>query len=361
MELLFIIVTLLLIILSLLPFIDHPHWFFRVPEFIKLQLVPIQFAVILLNFVVIQDFAWLIPLQIASFGLFIYHGYILIRYTKFWRNTSHQKTQNASTEVKVIVFNVYQFNRKFHQFIDLIEREQPAIFLTMESNADWEKANRLLEKSYPNTVKVTLENTYGMHLYSRLDIVKSEVNYYVADDIPSIEAEILTEDGQRFVFIAVHPPPPSPTEESTSKERDGELQCIAKRVSELKQPVIVAGDFNNVAWAKSSLLFKKTSELIDARIGRGFITTFHAKYWIFRVPLDLLFHSCEVFINVLKRYDNIGSDHFPVGFSFYIDRLNDEQEDLVKTATTEELEQVDQMIEEGKQEESDNRKAQAEP
>jgi endonuclease/exonuclease/phosphatase (EEP) superfamily protein YafD len=38
---------------------------------------------------------------------------------------------------------------------------------------------------------------------------------------------------------------------------------------------LVSGDFNNVAWAYSSQLFRKTSELIDARIGRGIFATFH--------------------------------------------------------------------------------------
>jgi hypothetical protein len=37
--------------------------------------------------------------------------------------------------------------------------------MTMESNGDWEKAMKHLEKEYPYHHKVTLENTYGMHFY----------------------------------------------------------------------------------------------------------------------------------------------------------------------------------------------------
>jgi endonuclease/exonuclease/phosphatase (EEP) superfamily protein YafD len=214
---------------------------------------------------------------------------------------------------------------------------------------------RVLEKEYPNFEKVTLENTYGMHFYTRLKVHRVQTHYFVADDLPSIEAELETRDGHRFVFFGVHPPPPSPTEEDTSKERDGDLLSVAKKIRDYKLPVVVTGDFNNVAWAKSSILFKKTSRLIDARIGRGIISTFHTKYWFFRVPLDLLFHSTDVFIDQLFVYPSVGSDHFPIGCTFHIDRHSDEQDDLVKHLEAGEMQEVNELIEEGKEEESDNR------
>lgn len=267
----------------------------------------------------------------------------------------HERQSHSSRDVTVISCNIYQFNNQYQRFIDLIIKEKPAIFLTMESNEDWENAMRVLEKDYPNFEKVTLENTYGMHFYTNLKIKKVETHYFVAEDLPSIEAELETDDGFKFVFFAVHPPPPSPTEEKNSKERDGDLLSVAKRVRDYKLPVLVAGDFNNVAWAKSSILFKKTSRLIDARIGRGILSTFHAKYWFFRVPLDLVFHSPSIFIEKLKIYPSVGSDHFPVGCTFYIDKKSDVQEEEIKHLEKGEMKEVNEIIEEGKQEESENR------
>ena len=117
-----------------------------------------------------------------------------------------------------------------------------------------------------------------MHLYSKIPFVKSTVHFFVADDVPSIEARFKTADGHDFVVFAVHPPPPSPTEETNSKERDGDLLCVAKKIKEHPVPSLVIGDFNTVAWSVTSILFRKTSELIDARVGRGIAATFHAKY-----------------------------------------------------------------------------------
>ncbi len=355
MHIFFVVLAGLLIVLSLLPFIRSQHWVFRVAEFIKLQLLVFQVPVFAWGFYLLAEFPWIWGIQIAQGLLIGYHVFILVRYTKFWRKEKYDKGKDASDSIKIISCNVLQFNKEHDRFIDLIRKEKPQIFLTMESDATWEEALRKLESDYPNVVKVTLDNTYGMHFYTTLKINKSQVHYFVADDIPSIEAELETADGHRFIFFAVHPPPPSPTEEENSKERDGDLLSVAKRVRDYKMPVVVTGDFNNVAWARSSILFKKTSKLIDARIGRGILSTFHANYWFFRVPLDLLFHSPNVFIDKLFIYPPVGSDHFPMGCTFFIDRYSDEQAEDIEHLEQGEMSEVNELIVEGRQEESDNR------
>lgn len=353
-----LIISLVLILLSILPFIQSAHWVFRVPEFLKLQLFILQLACFVFVFVFcpLEPLTWVI--QGVQLALIAYHIYLLMRYSKFWR--SHGKSSESGSPnvapIKVISANIYQYNEQFDRFIQLIEDEQPDIFLTMESDQKWEKALRRLETHYPFQEKVTLDNTYGMHFYTKLKVINSTVHYFVADDLPSIEVTLETPEGEKFVFFGVHPPPPSPTEEDTSKERDGDLLSVAKKVRKYKDPVLVIGDFNNVAWAKTSILFRKTSNLLDARIGRGILSTFHSKYWFFRVPLDLLFHSAAIFIDHIKIYPDIGSDHFPIGCEFHIDQQSEhKQEKDVKDVDQEEKEEVDELIQEGKEENSENR------
>lgn len=355
MQVVFVVLSSLLILMSLLPFVPSQHWIFRAAEFIKLQLLVFQVLVLAWGCYVIPGASWIWFFQVPLAACTVYHIYILVRYTKFWRREKFDKGKDASDSIKMISCNIYQYNKQHDRFIELIQTEQPDIFLTMESDAIWEEAMRVLENQYTYSKKVTLDNTYGMHLYTKLQVNKSQVHYFVADDIPSIEVELQTADGHRFVFFAVHPPPPSPTEEENAHERDGELLSVAKRVRGYKMPVIVAGDFNNVAWAKSSILFKKTSKLIDARIGRGILSTFHAKYWFFRVPLDLLFHSANVFIDQLKIYPAIGSDHFPMGSTFFVGRYSEEQAENITQLDAGDLEKVDEMIRDGQEEESENR------
>ena len=71
--------------------------------------------------------------------------------------------------------------------------------------------------------------------------------------------------------------------------------------------------------------------------------------------LGLLYHSKEIFVKEIFTYPSIGSDHFPLGFSFFIDREEDEQKEEIKTLENGEIHEVNQLIEEGKKEKSENR------
>ena len=352
----FIIVSVLLLILSLLPFIRNQHWVFRVPEFIKLQLLVFQFVAIigLLIFTDRNILFWsVLILQLCSI---IYHLFLLARYTEFFK---HQNRDVDDLEnIKVISANIYQYSEEYGSFLSLIRNEDPDLFVTIESNGDWEYAMRDLENLYPYSQKITLENTYGMHLYAKIPFEEVITHYFVADDVPSIEAHFRTKNGESFVVFCVHPPPPSPTEERTSEERDGDLMCIAKRVRDITKPTIVIGDFNTVAWSNISDLFSKNSGLIDGRHGRGILASYHAKYWFLRAPLDLVFHSTNIFLKELNVLRYIGSDHFPICSIFSIDDKESSQDIETPNLSKLEASETEVLISQGKKKVSENRNEQ---
>ena len=74
----------------------------------------------------------------------------------------------------------------------------------------------------------------------------------------------------------------------------------------------MAGDFNDVGWSHNSQRFAEASQLADVRYGRGMFSTFNAKSWFMRWPLDYVFVSPSYFQVVsIKRLNGYGSDHFP--------------------------------------------------
>ena len=351
----FYIFSAITITAGILPFLRHPHWIFRVWEFGRVQLLILQIMTLLLGILFLDNKSvifWTVIL--VHLGLVINHIIILIPYTTIYKSNARRNIDNINSDpVSIISVNVYQFNDDYSRLLNLVKEIKPDIILTMESNAAWDKGLSSLEEHYPNFKKVPLENTYGIHFYTRLKTEKIQINYFTADDLPSIEATLQTDEGNKFTFFGVHPPPPSPTEEDTAKERDAELLAVAKKVKEVNTPTIVAGDFNNVAWARSSILFRKTSELIDPRIGRGFVSTYHAKYRLLRFPIDLFFHSTDIFIKDFKTLKNIGSDHLPLFCSFIINKNDTIQKEEIEKLEEEEKEVVDEIIEEGIEEESD--------
>lgn len=342
----------IILFLNLLPFFPYQHWIFRVCEFGKLHFLFIEVILLICTFFFFNLSSIYTYIVIGCLLLFMYLNAIkLYKFTPFFKYNHDFETDKRSKEIKIISTNVYQFNTDYKSFTDLIKKHNPDMVLTMESDEKWEKGMEVLEKDYPYYIKEAQQNTYGIHLYSKLKLKEFKVNFFVSDDIPSIEAIVKTEDGYDFNFYGIHPPPPSPTEESTSKERDGELLCIARDIEPNKEKAtIVLGDFNNVAWAKSSELFRKYSGLIDARRGRGFFSTFHAKYWFLRIPIDLCYHSSNIEITEIKPLKNIGSDHLPLFIQF---KIADEPSEAEKEIDNSEKEEIKEMISEGKEEDGD--------
>jgi endonuclease/exonuclease/phosphatase (EEP) superfamily protein YafD len=127
-----------------------------------------------------------------------------------------------------------------------------------------------------------------------------------------MQAWVRLPSGDRLWLNCVHPRPPAPGESKESLARDAELLIVGHRVRDARIPVIVLGDLNDVAWSHTTRLFQKTSRLLDPRKGRGFYSTFHARYPGLRWPLDHVFFSDHFRLVSMDRLGYVGSDHFPV-------------------------------------------------
>ncbi len=234
-----------------------------------------------------------------------------------WPYTSLHKIEvkpadgsGGDRRLRLLSANVLGPNRRADDFLALVRDNDPDIVLTLESNAWWQERLDALENDYPHTMKCALENLYGMHVYSRLPLGKTSIDYLLRDGVPSMHACITLRSGDEVRAHFLHPMPPSPTEAETTSGRDAELVIVARSVAQDNVPTIVAGDLNDVAWSSTTRLFRKISGLLDPRVGRGMFNTFHADYPLMRWPLDHLFHSAHFRLGELRRLPPFGSDHF---------------------------------------------------
>jgi endonuclease/exonuclease/phosphatase (EEP) superfamily protein YafD len=217
-----------------------------------------------------------------------------------------------TTSISMLICNVLQTNTKYGSVLEKIDQYNPDILITTESDSLWEKNLYVLNTRYPYRIPIPLSNTYGMHLYSRLPLSETKVRFLVEPDIPSIRTRVQLPSGARITMFVVHPRPPVPTEASDSRERDAEIIMVAREARKEKGGVIVAGDFNDVAWSETTELFQEVSGFLDPRRGRGFYNTFHADIPLFRWPLDHIFHSSHFKLVKMKRVGRVNSDHFPM-------------------------------------------------
>jgi endonuclease/exonuclease/phosphatase (EEP) superfamily protein YafD len=309
-----IIFGVLLIAFTVLPMLKKDAWWVRIYDFPRLQITILLIA----TFAAYTSLMWTPTpgetIFLASLGLsMVYQAYMMFPYTRL-ATKQVQASRNAKSDsiITLLFANVLQTNRNAEKLREIIDKADPDIILTVETDDWWREQLKIYERSHPNIVQQPMDNTYGMLLYSRLELIDPQVKFLVEDHVPSIHARAKLPSGDIVVLRCLHPPPPFPTIEESSKNRDAELLVVGKEVKDLDEPIIVFGDLNDVAWSRTNYLFQDISGLLDPRVGRGFYNTFHAKYPFMRLPLDHFFHSNHFRLVDFRRLGYFGSDHFPV-------------------------------------------------
>lgn len=304
----------LLLSFTLLSLIRHDYWTFRVfdyPRLQKLTLSVVCFILLLIYFDNNILLSWL-PTFLLGANI-IYLSTQIIPFTPLGKTQVQKAVRDIDDQsICVMIANVFQDNKNTRGCLKEISKNRPDVVLLLETDPFWEKETLELEREYPYHVRVPLDNTYGMLLYSRLELIDPEVKYLVENDVPSIHTGIRLRSGTKIKLYAVHPTPPVPNENPRATERDKELLLVAERAKGSTEPVIVVGDLNDVAWSFTTELFLKMSGLLDPRRGRGFFNSFHAHYPFLRFPLDHAFISHHFKLKRMKRLSNFNSDHFPI-------------------------------------------------
>ena len=288
-------------------------WWIRIWDFPRVQVALIGLAALVLG-AVDGSLDWpAIGLAVLTAVAVGYQVALVWRYTPLAPcEVQQHRLDDRDRRISLVMSNVLQTNRHADRLLATVRDRDPDLVLCVETDDWWEKQLDTLVETHPHVVRSPLPNTYGMLLYSRLPLEEAQVDFLVEPDIPSIQANVRLPDGTLVWLNCVHPRPPVPGESDESLERDAELLMVGKRVRDAALPVIVCGDLNDVAWSRTTRVFQKVSRLVDPRKGRGFYSTFHARWPGFRYPLDHVFHSDDFRLVAMGRLDNVGSDHFPV-------------------------------------------------
>ena len=330
--------------------IRRDEWWFRGADFPRLQILFVG-LVALAGLLFIQA-EWTLVRELLLLGVIAAVAYqlkMVLPYTPIWKKQVlhvRRDQQNVEQQISLLVANVLTPNHKYHLLLEQIDRLQPDVVLTLETDQIWQEALKPIEADYPYRVAVPQDNLYGMHLYSRLPLADTEVKFILSDETPSIHTTIRLRSGLDVQLYCLHPKPPSPTEAKDSTLRDAELLIVGDQIKDIDESCIVMGDLNDVAWSRTTRLFQRISGLLDPRVGRYFMNTFHADYPLLRWSLDHIFHSTDFGLVEMKRLPHIGSDHFPIYVVLQTGRIFEQkQQELEQTESDED--EAQQAIQEG--------------
>lgn len=332
------------IVATALPFIEVDYWLVRIFDFPRVQIAVICLAAMILNIVFLKLKR---PYALAVFCLLTaalaYQLTLIIKYTPFYPVQAKAGTvEDSDNSFSMMEANIKMGNRKTDEFKQLVYNHNPDLLLVCEPNEWWGKQLAELDKVYPYSLKYPLDNTYGMILYSKLLLKDTEINFIVEEDVPSFFATVVLPSGSEFDLYCLHPKPPKPG--TSTYERDTEVLLIGKKVKKRKRPAIVVGDLNDVAWSYTTTLFQQYTGLLDPRQGRGLYNTYNALIPLLRYPLDHIFYSKHFGLLALEKFDNVGSDHFPVFIKLHFDpemdfsKQNLENDQKVEQEVDEEIE-----------------------
>ncbi|VVS96393.1 conserved membrane hypothetical protein [Sphingomonas aurantiaca] len=309
------VVTLLapaLLIATLISLVHSDIWWVQALSFPRIGAL-ILIGIVMIGAVPVRG-AWrgaLFIMLIASAALQLWRVYpytalapVEVAKARFPSNT------RDPTCFTVLGLNVYQHNRNYAATRAMIEREQPDILLLMETDQPWIDALTPTLSSYPARLLRPIDNTYGLVFASRLPVTFMRTENITDRDTPTVYARLSTRSGQPFDYVGLHPRPPLPGQDTTLRDR--KIEHAALRIADNHVPAMAMGDFNDVAWSRTTQLFKQVGGYLDPRIGRGSYPTFPSSVAPIGWPLDQMFVSRSFTFRSLRVLEDVSSDHRPL-------------------------------------------------
>ena len=345
-----------LALLMIAPFIRTGQWFVRMWDFPRLQLAALTVVPAIPLLVLIARNAHVLESMIVL-GLLVIMALwglaLFLPYSRFWRKDVGDLAPagNGST-ITFLVANICYESDQYREMSKTIAEAGADVLLLIEVNDTWRRKLEELSTEYEHRIEDISGEGLGLALWSKLPLKDSRIDHIIEERRPSIFADIELPDGREINFVGLHPTPPglrdsTGEERRDSRVRDGELVLLAKYMAEQpRKNWVVAGDFNDVAWSHTTRLFRRLSGLLDPRIGRALLNTYHAAYPLLRYPVDHLFVAPGFAIGGLERVRLPGSDHFGVLGKLHLEPLA-ETESADPEDDAEDREEAAEAVEEG--------------
>jgi endonuclease/exonuclease/phosphatase (EEP) superfamily protein YafD len=218
------------------------------------------------------------------------------------------KVAASGPRLRIAAINTYVDNHDVARILKVTENAELDVVYISELTTEVDAAMRASPRfpyaySRPESI-----SPWGSGLYSRFPLQNPKF-IPVRYGCPTVRAKIEVE-GSPVTIYGAHPVPPAGR--AWTALRDDTLHRTAQEIAKESTPVILAGDFNSTPWSYSFRDCLTESNLHDARRGFGLRTSWNAKSFVFKIPIDHLLVSPGIAVENFTIGPPTGSDHLPV-------------------------------------------------
>ncbi|MEG4445127.1 endonuclease/exonuclease/phosphatase family protein [Microcoleus sp. AT9_B5] len=210
--------------------------------------------------------------------------------------------------LRILHSNVLTNNRRYSEVISLVKAEQPDIAVFVEVSTVWAKELAVLSDIFPYSSNLQESDRFGSAIYSKLPLENASIKAF-SKRRKSLSADVKFQ-GKIISLILVHPT--VPIKQQSFIERNRQLAGIGEYAAQVKNPVIVLGDFNTTMWSPFYKNMVKTGNLRNARSGFGILPTWPTFMPLAYIPIDHFLVSKEIGVLKIRTGRNVGSDHLPL-------------------------------------------------
>ena len=208
MNLFLIIFSAVLVLCSLLSLVKHDYWTFRVFDYPRLQLLLLSVICLVLLVIYFESSAlhWGLTTTMSLHVCYLFS--LIFPFTILSRKQVMETRQDLPDQsISLMISNVFEDNTNSKGCLAEVRKADPDVLLLLETNDRWDQETRELEQHYAHHIRVPMENTYGMLMYSKLPLTDSSVEFMVEDDSALMalrQYELSKNDLLSFVAASSH-------------------------------------------------------------------------------------------------------------------------------------------------------------
>lgn len=211
-------------------------------------------------------------------------------------------------------FNISFRNEQQEEVVAWLTRGNYDFVTLVEVSRAWHPSVREIARAFRYDFRyVTAPDGAGLAFFSRYPLREPKIVQVAEGNRPVLRVEVNAPTGTFTAFV-VHPISPRTAEQFA--QRNAFYEAFIDIVNGVEQPVLVVGDFNSTPWSPFLQDFQRATGLRWLARPLDFPATWPVRNPFLRIPIDHAFSRPAFPTRHYQVWEDMGSDHLPIEFSF---------------------------------------------